>query len=416
MLIQKKTIIGMVLCTLVFSASVPILMGVKSSPETMFKGEDIIVLSQTDVGAALEVSLAHDLQEQEFIDAVSPETYGFCYVKVKDEDAYEPVFIRGVEFENFLKLENAELSKGSIENQDCFLMLGESLGDRIGYQVGDFITLTGSVKPAILELTVSGIFSSDMPSNNEILISLRDVAKLAGISRENVLTIRVKTDDRDQLIEYLKEEEYSVVVGTGGSNPIVINENRTYEQSVAESLAIKYAEPEEFQTTNESFVSTFIQEGTNTIGAVIIGFIGLNAILTFIGITAILARGVIERRKDIGILAAIGADKKTIYLLLLKDLLIISVIASGIGVILGFMCAQIVENMGLIVAFGHVITPESNLTLFFITFVIAVIIGCASGLFVSSVTLSAEPRQLIMEIEDTLEDSEVESLPKAVGV
>jgi ABC-type antimicrobial peptide transport system permease subunit len=77
------------------------------------------------------------------------------------------------------------------------------------------------------------------------------------------------------------------------------------------------------------------------VGVVVLGFITLNACLTFIGITAILGRGVIERRKDIGILAAIGANKKTIYLVLLKDLLIISTIASGIGVILGFITAVI---------------------------------------------------------------------------
>jgi ABC-type antimicrobial peptide transport system permease subunit len=255
-----------------------------------------------------------------------------------------------------------------------------------------------------------------MPSNNEILISLTDAAKLAGISSDTVLTIRVKTSDNEKLIDFLKEEQYSVVVGSGGSNPIVINENKSYEQTVAESLAIKYAEPDEFKTTNESFVSTFIQEGTNTIGAVIIGFIGLNATLTFIGITAILSRGVIERRKDIGILSAIGADKKTIYLLLLKDLLIISIIASGVGVALGFTCAQIVQNFDLVVAFGHVITPDINLTLFLLTFIIAIVIGCASGLFVSAVTLSAEPSQLINEIEDTTNDFEAESLPEAVGV
>jgi ABC-type antimicrobial peptide transport system permease subunit len=124
---------------------------------------------------------------------------------------------------------------------------------------------------------------------------------------------------------------------------------------------------------------------------------------------------VIERRKDIGILAAIGADKWTIYLLLLKDLLIISTIAAGIGVVIGFITAETVQNLNLIVAFGHTIQPVIDLNLLIITFFVAIIIACTSGLMVSRVILTIKPSSLMRDMEDVKEDYEIESLVDALG-
>lgn len=414
MLIQRKNIIGMVLCIMLFTASVPILMGVKSSPDSIFRGEDVLTLTQTNVNTPISASLAQKLNEEDFVEVASAEIYAFSYIINRKSNNYEPVISRGVEPGNFLKIENAKLIEGNYPKD--FLLIGKDLSKRVGIDVGYSITITGSTTPAILELTVTGIFSSETSSNNQILISLSSARKLAGLSKDMVLSIRVKTEDQQKLIDFLTEEEYSVVVSTGGGVPISVNENKTYEQQVAEDLAIKYTDADKFSASNQSFVSTFVQKGAGTIGVVILGFIALNAILTFIGITAILARAVIERKKDIGILAAIGADKKAIYIMLLKELFFISVIASGIGVIIGYFTAEIVYNLDLIVAFGITIQPTIDLLLFIITFFVAIIIGCISGLLVSSIILTERPSSLMREIEDIKETCEQETLAEAIGV
>jgi len=413
-LIQRKNIIGMVLCIMLFTASVPILMGVKSSPDSIFRGEDVLTLTQTNVNTPISASLAQKLNEEDFVEVASAEIYAFSYIINRKSNNYEPVISRGVEPGNFLKIENAKLIEGNYPKD--FLLIGKDLSKRVGIDVGYSITITGSTTPAILELTVTGIFSSETSSNNQILISLSSARKLAGLSKDMVLSIRVKTEDQQKLIDFLTEEEYSVVVSTGGGVPISVNENKTYEQQVAEDLAIKYTDADKFSASNQSFVSTFVQKGAGTIGVVILGFIALNAILTFIGITAILARAVIERKKDIGILAAIGADKKAIYIMLLKELFFISVIASGIGVIIGYFTAEIVYNLDLIVAFGITIQPTIDLLLFIITFFVAIIIGCISGLLVSSIILTERPSSLMREIEDIKETCEQETLAEAIGV
>ncbi|UCF08765.1 MAG: ABC transporter permease [Thermoplasmata archaeon] len=411
---QKKIIVGMVLCIMLFSASVPILMGVKSSPDTIFRGEDTITLSQTNINTPISASLAERLNEQDFVEVASPEIYAFSYVLSRETGKYEPVVVRGVGPENFLKIEDAEVLEGDFG--DDFMLVGEGLAKRLNLKEGHCITITGSLAPAILELTVTGIFSSKSSSNDHILIPLRDARKLMDLEDDDVLAIRVKTKDQQALMDFLTEEKYSVVVSWEGASPIAVNENKTYEEQIAEDLAIKYTDPGGFSASNQSFVSTFVQKGSTTIGVVIFGFIALNAILTFIGVTAILARTIIERKKDIGILAAIGADKKTIYLILLKDLLIISIISSGIGVILGFVTALVVQELDLIVAFGHTIQPTIDLSLFVITFFVAIIIGCISGLLVSAVILTAKPSKLIKESEEIEEITELETLADAVVV
>jgi ABC-type lipoprotein release transport system permease subunit len=414
MLLQKKAIVGMVLCIMLFSASVPILMGVKESPDSMFKGEDMLTLTQTNVNTPISASLAQRLNAEEFVEVASPEIYAFSYIISRKTGNYEPVLVRGVEPANFLKIENGEVIKG--DYQGHFMLIGEGVSNRLGLKVGHSITITGSIQPAILEMSIKGIFRSETSSNDQILIPLECARKLMGLSSDNVLTIRVKTEDEQRLIDLLTDEEYSVLISRQDGVPISVNHNKTYEEKLAEDLAIKYWDTEKFSSSNQSFISTFIQKGSGTVGVVVLGFITLNALLTFIGITAILARGVIERRKDIGILAAIGANKRTIYLILLKDLLIISLIASGIGVLLGFITAVIVQDMGLIVAFGITIQPSIDLLLFMATFIVAIIIGCTSGLLASSLILTQKPSKLISETEEVKEDVKMETLSEAVGV
>jgi ABC-type lipoprotein release transport system permease subunit len=204
-LLQKKNIVGMILCILLFSASVPILMGVRDSPESMFKGEDVLTLTQTNTNTPILASLAQRLNNEEFIEVASPEIYAFSYILSRKTGKYEPVLVRGVEPANFLKIENAEMQKG--DYKDNFMLAGESVYNRLGLKIGKGITITGSVHPAILEGTLSGIFSSKTSSNDQILIPLASARKLMGLSSEKVLTIRVKTDDEQQLIDLLTEEE-----------------------------------------------------------------------------------------------------------------------------------------------------------------------------------------------------------------
>ena len=393
---------------MLFSASVPILMGVRSSPDSIFKGEDLLTISQTNTNTAIKEDLANKLNEQDFVEVASPEIYAFSYTINRKTKGYEPVAVRGVEPNSFLKIENAHISEGGIGPN--FMLVGEELSSRLGIKVGDCVTITGSTAPAILELTVTGKFKSGTSSNNQMLVPLSHARKLMALKEGNVLIIRVKTDDREKLIDYLKDHKYSVIVSGKNGMPIPVNQNKTYEERIAEDLAIKYTNPTEFSASNQSFVSTFVQKGIGNIGMVVLGFITLNALLTFVGITAILAKAVIERKKDIGTLAAIGADKKTVYLLLLKDLLFISTIASGIGVAIGFVSAEIVQNLGLIVAFGHTIQPTIDLALFIITFFVAIIIGCTSGLMVSSIIMTESPSKLMREIEDFQEVEEAGSL------
>lgn len=414
MLLQRKIIIGMVLCIMLFSASVPILMGIKSSPETVFRGEDTITLSQTNTQTALRASLAAQLNEQDFVEVASPEIFAFSYIRNRQNGKYEPVVVRGVDPGNFLEIEEAEVVEGDYRGN--FMLVGQGLSRRLDMKIGHSVTITGSTSPAILELTVSGIFSTEKISNDQILVPLSYARKLMGLGKDDVLAIRVKTDNQQALMDFLTLHDYSVVVNVEGSAPIAVNENKTYEEQIAEEFAFKYTEPSKFSASNQSFVSTFIQKGTTTVGVVVFGFIGLNAILTFIGITAILSRAVIERKKDIGVLAAIGADKRAIQLILLKDLLIISTVAAGIGVALGFVTASVVQNLNLIIAFGHTIQPTIDLLLFIITFFVAIGISCISGLLVNSVVLTAKPSTLMKETEALEEMEEVETLVDAIGV
>ena len=84
-LLKKKNILGLILCTLVLSASVPMLLGIEATPGSVFGG-DMVVLSQVDSSQSLDASLVDELKAQSNVEAASAEiscftiinNFGYC--------------------------------------------------------------------------------------------------------------------------------------------------------------------------------------------------------------------------------------------------------------------------------------------------------------------------------------------------
>ena len=98
-LLKKKNILGLILCTLVLSASVPMLMGIEATPGSVFGG-DMVALSQVDSSQSLDASLVDELNAQPNVEAASAEISCFSIIN------NFPVVVRGVDLDNFLEIEN----------------------------------------------------------------------------------------------------------------------------------------------------------------------------------------------------------------------------------------------------------------------------------------------------------------------
>lgn len=402
MLLRKKTMVGLMLCTLVLTASVPLLLGIEATPKTVFGG-DMLALSQVNSTISLNASMVDDLKANPHIQAASAEIT--CFSVIQDQ----PVVIRGVDLENFMEIENGTMIEGNVTNREKFAVLGSKLADRLDLDVGDKFLLTGSSSTALFQMRVDALFESEF-SDDELLISLPYARKMAGLSQNTVLFIRVKTDNQTALIEDLTNQDQPVAVTDSAGITTPVNTNISEEERMQQQLAIKYLDTARFKSSNGSYVSLFVQEGSNSIGIVVTTFIILDGALAFIGSAAIISRAIIERRTEIGVISAIGADKNKIRRMILQDVFLISITASIIGTLLGYGVVMWVEGSGVLIMFGETIHATINSTILLALFALSVLIHLFSGMLVVTILTKINPRRLMQEAEVIERDDTLPSL------
>ncbi len=391
MILRKKTAIGLVICTLILSASVPLLLGIEATPRTVFGG-DMVAVSQVNSSVKLNASLVAELKEQPNVQAASGEISCFCVIK-----GY-PTVVRGVDMDDFLELENSTLIRGEVQDKSRFAVMGKKLASKIDLDVGDRFLLTGSSNSAMFQMEVDAIYSGRY-SEDELLIPLSYARKMAGLSVDSVLFIRVRTNNQSALMEGLETSERPVVVTTSQGTVTPVNTNISQEDRLKQQLAIKYLDTARFRASNGSYVSLFVQEGTNSIKVVVGTFIILDGALAFIGSAAIVSRAVIERRNEIGIISAIGADRNYLRKMLARDTLILSILASLTGVLLGYLLVLFIEDQGLLLMFGETIHAVINPVIILGIFALSVTIHVCSVLVIGGVLTKVRPRSLMQETE-----------------
>jgi len=407
MMLKMKNMVGLVLCTLILSSSIPLLLGIQETPQNVFGG-DMVAVSQVNSTVILNESMVNTLKNQTNVIAASAEISCFGVIRG------EPVLVRGVDLDNFLDIEGARLTQGAVDYPARFAVIGRRLAENIGLGMGDRFLLTGSSVSALFQLEVNAVFSGG-GSEDEMLVPLDYARKMAGLGQSSVLFIRVKTTNQTALMEALEQQAEPVVVTTSGGTVTPINTQLTEEERLQQQLAIKYLDTAQFKSSNGSYVSVFVREGASSIKVVVGTFIVLDGALAFIGSSAIVSRAIIERRHEIGIISAVGANRRYIRKMITRDAFIMSVVASSVGVILGYGLAKTIEERGLLVMFGESIDAVINPYILAGIFAASVAIHTVSGLVIEATMGSMKPRSLMQETETAHRESQARPLEEMLG-
>lgn len=186
-------------------------------------------------------------------------------------------------------------------------MISSSMASKNNLKVGSTFTAYGST------LTVAGIFnSSDKATEDNVIVSLPTEQRLSGQSGD--VTSAVATiDSVDNL-----NSATTAIKNTLGSSADVTNSQDQVNQTVQPLNNVK----------NISLYSL--------IGAVIAGSVII--LLTMIMIVR-------ERRREIGILKAIGASNTRIIFQFMSEALTFTIIGAALGLIVGMTAANPVTNM-----------------------------------------------------------------------
>lgn len=145
----------------------------------------------------------------------------------------------------------------------------------------------------------------------------------------------------------------------------------------------------------ENMISTF-QNGFNFISYLAI-FVGMYLIYNAVSIS------VVHRRREIGILRALGCSRKEIVVLFLGETLVISIIASILGVGLGLLLADsLVESFGKVISETYIRTSVDGIHVTWfhpvLGFVCGVIASLVAALFPARASSRISPSSAIRSV------------------
>jgi putative ABC transport system permease protein len=253
-------------------------------------------------------------------------------------------------------------------------VISQSLADAYHAQVGETIALP-SVN-GVVNLTVVGILPTRTePGNEEVLVPLAQAQSMTGQENQiNTIEIALNTMDETQRSAILAR----------------------IKAAMGKNFTIGSLDP-----SSEMFASLKMgQIAMNMFGVLALfmgGFIIFNTFRTVVA----------ERRRDIGMLRAIGARRSTITTVILIEGLLQGVIGSGIGLILGYLMGALVVKLAepamnafLNIEMG---APVVSLSLLVTSFVLGVGVTLLSGLIpaqnASRVTPMDALRPSVAEVE-----------------
>lgn len=253
-------------------------------------------------------------------------------------------------------------------------VISQSLADAYRVRLGDTINLP-SVN-GVVDLTVVGILPTrTMPGNEEVLVTLAQAQTMTGQTNQvNTVDIALDTMDEARRAAILDE----------------------IETTVGENYTIGSLQP-----GSEMFASLQMgQIAMNMFGVLALfmgGFIIFNTFRTVVA----------ERRRDIGMLRALGARRGTITAVILIEGLLQGVIGSAIGLVLGYLMgagivrlAEPAMNTFLNINMGApVVSPGLLVTSFLLGVGVTLLSGLIPAQNASKVTPMDALRPSVAEVE-----------------
>ncbi|NJD78399.1 MAG: ABC transporter permease [Candidatus Methanoperedens sp.] len=220
------------------------------------------------------------------------------------------------------------------------VLAGISAAEKLNIKQGDFIWVDFGNNNATYK--VSGILSTGGDEDNQIIAQLRDVQKLFNRQGmvDRVIVSALTTPEPQEKIDpsRLPPEEYEIWYCTPYISSIMLQ---------IEEVIDANAKP--------------IRQVADNEGKLLRKFEGLMFLITAIamiaaslGVSATMTTTIFERRKEIGLMKAIGADGIQISHLFFGEAIIIGAVGGTIGIVIGSVLARMV---GLWV-FNAVVNPS----------------------------------------------------------
>jgi putative ABC transport system permease protein len=255
-----------------------------------------------------------------------------------------------------------EMVEGPREIAPDGMIVGERTSKEKDWTVGKTIEFT-NYDGTVVPVTVTGIFK-DNP--------LIDPWAMGSDAYEKLIP------------EPLRQEIFAAVKAAPGTNIDQLSDR--VEEVTADYLTVKVRTPAEFKGEQSTQIDQML--------SVLYGMLGLALVIAVLGIVNTLALSVIERKREIGMLRAIGMARSQLRRTIYIESLLIAIFGAVLGVVLGvafgWALVRTLKYWGL----GAPVLPWS---LIVITLVGAAIVGVLAALWPASRAAKTKPLEAIAD-------------------
>lgn len=242
------------------------------------------------------------------------------------------------------------------------MVVGERTSKEKGWNVGDTVEMT-SFDGTVVPVTVTGIFK-DNPLVDPWAIGSDAYQKL--------------------IPEPLRTDVFAAVKTVPGANIDEISDR--VEDATADYLTVKVQTPAEFKGEQSSQIDQML--------SVLYAMLGLALVIAVLGIVNTLALSVIERKREIGMLRAIGMARAQVRRTIYIESLLIAIFGAVLGVLLGVAFGWALVRTLRYWGLGDPVFPWG---LIVITLVGAAIVGVLAALWPASRAAKTKPLEAIAE-------------------
>ncbi len=360
-----------------FTAS--IFLGIYNTAATLIgeREDEVLVVydrtSKTPQTSIIPLSLYDKLRGLDGVKALSPEAIAISMI------GNRVIVVRGMDPELIQEVYRMRLMNGTDKIEGFSALIGDRLARALKVDVGDLITVRSALTNSFLELEIIGVFQSESPLDDEILVPLYVGQWLRGLDEDAVSLIRVEVDpsklSKEDLISYLHGEKEvrkkeSPITKSSIMRLLTIPRARQY----ATEFAVR--SPRE---SMEAFLENEIKINQVTIWSIVAVAISGSTLLIYLASTLIVR----DHAREMIILRSLGMSKTRLILLMLFITVSLSVISSILGYFSGILASEMFFKMKLFMIGPYVVKPSilpETLLIILVAMAVIVVFGVSSEL------------------------------------
>lgn len=319
--------------------------------------------------------------------------------KLTNEDAKVMIGVKGIEMAQGIIVETGRVDFGKeTEYVQIFGVLTTPEGIREMEMMGMFEIGSGrdfrssdKYVAIVAEQLAENLFDKEIRVKDSIKIKEIEFEVIGIQKRSGAMMydsiIRIPRDTAKEIFDL--GEEYSMIGARvkEGENVDEVKDN--VEEELRKSRDVEENE-EDFSVQTSAQMIEQINMILNVVQAVLIGIAVISLVVGGVGIMNTMYTSVLERRKEIGIMKAIGARNSDVASLFLVESGVLGLIGGATGVIIGLALSKTVEIIALktgVVVFEALISP----TLIIGALLFSFIVGAVSGFFPAKEAASMRP-------------------------